>query len=359
MNIVIITNIPSPYRVDLFNYLNENYDFDITILYSSTNEDNRKWEVGRITHNYKVLNSKTIKLKSKLDYKYIHIPSDIIYTLNKIKPDIIVGSEYNPTVLLAYYWCRLKKKKFVSWSDGTLNSERDINAIQKLIRKSICKNADSLIASSSKTREAQMFYGANKEKIVVSYLTVDINKYIVKREKNNDNSITFVGRLVKTKGIDLLIDAIAELKCNYKLNIIGDGPEYENIKNQCILLGIDDKVTLYGNMSREFIVKMYSKSRIMVLPSRKECFGLVITEAMCAGLPIISSKYVDGSYDLIINEKNGFIIDPYNKEEFSNKIKLLLEDEELNFRMGIESRKMVNEFSLERVAECFIKAIID
>ncbi len=57
------------------------------------------------------------------------------------------------------------KKKYISWSDGTLNSEKHINKTQRMLRKIICKKkSDAFIASSSKTKEAQVYYGANKEK---------------------------------------------------------------------------------------------------------------------------------------------------------------------------------------------------
>lgn len=357
MKVVIITNIPSPYRVDLFNFLADQSDLDITVLYSSANEDNRQWNYDQLTHKNIILKSKTLRIKKKLDFKYIHIPYNILSVLNEINPDIILGSEYNPTVYLAYKWSRLRNKKFISWSDGTLNSENDINIVQRIIRKEICSKSDALIASSTKTKEAQMFYGANKEKIFISYLTVDIDKYITERKNTDENNITFVGRLVKTKGLDLLINAIELINCEFKLNIIGDGPEYDNLIKLCKEKKIEDKVNFYGNKDREFIVDMYSKSKMLILPSRKECFGLVITEAMCAGIPIIASKYVDGAYDLIDEGINGFIVDPFEKKYVAQKIELLLKNKEMNKEMGINSKRNIDLFSINNVATHFIQAI--
>ena len=74
--IVIITNIPAPYRVDFFDYLQKNYlEYKFTIVYSSHNEDNRSWEIEQEKmQNSIFLKSKTIKIKKKLDVRYVHIP---------------------------------------------------------------------------------------------------------------------------------------------------------------------------------------------------------------------------------------------------------------------------------------------
>ena len=78
---------------------------------------------------------------------------------------------------------------------------------------------------------------------------------------------------------------------------------------------------------------------------------------MCAGLPIIASKYADGSYDLIEENKGGYIIDPYNVSEFLNKIEILLEDEKKREKMGKFNQEKIKEFSIEKVVIPYIEAI--
>ncbi|WP_283684342.1 glycosyltransferase [Clostridium perfringens] len=181
--ICIVTNIPTPYRVDFFNYLIENFkNYDFKIIYSSTSEDDRGWNLDKkkIKNSY-FLNSKSIIIKEKLDNKHIHFNFKIKKILNTYNPDIIIGCEYNPVTVNAYLWAKFNNKKYISWSDGTLNSEKNINFIQKIIRKVICKNSDALIASSSKTKEAQLKYGAKENNIFLSYLTINIDEYLYKK----------------------------------------------------------------------------------------------------------------------------------------------------------------------------------
>lgn len=358
--VVIITNIPAPYRVDLFNYLIDNYgdEYKFKVIYSATTEDDRGWDKNSVEIKESVfLKSKSLSIKGNLDKKYIHLPIDIIEVLNKENPDVVIGSEYNPTCVIAFLWSKLKKKKFISWSDGTLNSERNINFIQKMLRKIICSKTNALIASSSKTKEAQIFYGAKKSKIFMSYLTVDLKKYIYEKKEFGSKRILFVGRLTYTKGLDLLLNELKKVKGKYMFTIVGDGPEKQKLIKLSIDLGINNMVSFLGSKNGSELKQIYREHDIFVLPSRCDCFGLVLTEAMCNSMAVIGSKYADGSYDLIVNNKNGFIFNPYNESELSTIIERIISDSNMVKDMGENSFKMVKEFDFIKVALGFISAI--
>lgn len=358
--VCILTNIPSPYRVDFFNYLIDNYSdkYKFKVIYSATTEDDRGWgETSEKIEDSIFLKAKSLNIKEKLDNKYIHIPIDIIEVLNTENPDIVIGSEYNPTCIIAFLWSKLKKKKFISWSDGTLNSERNINYIQKKLRKLICSKANAFIASSTKTKEAQIFYGAEKSKVFMSYLTVDLNKYMYEKKEFGNNRLLFVGRLSYTKGLDLLLNELKNVKGKYMLTIVGDGPEKESLENLSIDLGINNMINILGSKNGDELKQIYKEHDIFVLPSRCDCFGLVLTEAMCNSMAVVSSKYADGSYDLIINNKNGFIFNPYNEGELSDIIERVISDSNIVKDMGENSFKMVKKFDFSKVALGFISAI--
>jgi glycosyltransferase involved in cell wall biosynthesis len=357
--VAILMNMPAPYRVDLFNELTKNPDYEITVIYSTMIEDNRKWEISKesLKHNYVFLKVKTIKFKYKLHYKYVHIPFNIIKILKELNPDIIIGQEYNPSVCLAFNWAKRNNKRYISWSDGTLNQERDISFVHRYLRKMICSNSEAFIASSTKTKEAQAFYGADERKIFLSILTMDLKKYLSTKDNYNNKNLIFVGRLVKGKGLDLLFHALRDVKNDFILNIIGDGEEEENLKKLAQELNIYDKVNFLGFKQKDEIVKCYKESDIFVFPTRLDCFGLVITEAMCAGLPVIVSKYADGAYDLVDEGKNGFIVDPYDSKELRGKIESLLSNTSIIREMGIKSHERVKKFSVENSAKGFFQAI--
>lgn len=359
--VAIITNIPAPYRVDFFEYLQKNYlNYQFTIIYSSRNEDNRNWKIEQEKMGNSVfLESRTIKIKKRYDNYYLHIPTGVAKTLKQIKPDVVVGSEYNPTIIQALQYCKKYKIPFVSWTDGTLFSERNRNFIQKFLRRYVITRANAYIASSSKSKEAQIYYGAKKEKCHISYLTVDVEKYIQKPQGQGKGKILCVGSLIERKGVDLLLKALAKTNCEYSLYLAGAGPVKDNLRTQAEDLQISDKVHFLGQLNREELLKHYAESDLFVLPTREDCFALVILEAICARLPIVCSRYADGAYDLIEEGKNGYIIDPYNEEKFAACIEKLLENSELRKEMQQHSDKIIEKFRFSNIAKGYMEAIED
>lgn len=358
-HVAIITNIPAPYRVDFFDYLQKNYtQYQFTIIYSSKNEDNRKWEIDQNKMcNSIFLESKTIKIKKRFDNYYLHIPMGVSKVLNKVKPDVVVGSEYNPTIIQALFYCKRKRIPFVSWTDGTLFSERNRNFVQKFLRRFVVSSADSYIGSSTKSKEAQIYYGADESKCHISYLAVDVEKYIQKPQALGAGKILCVGSLIERKGVDLLLDALAKVKCNYSLYLAGEGAEKENLQKKTVNLNISDKVHFLGQLNREALLEHYADSDLFVFPTREDCFALVILEAICSRLPVICSKYADGAYDLIEEGKNGYIIDPYDVHGFANYIEELLCDKSICEKMREQSDKIIDKFRFANISKGYIAAI--
>ena len=194
-----------------------------------------------------------------------------------------------------------------------------------LIEKAILlKRAAAFIASSTASREAQIAYGADEKKCFISYLTVDIQKYLYekpqKTTQNEGLQLLYVGSLIQRKGLDLLLPALAKTPQNIRLWIVGEGQEKDLLQKQCTELKISDRVEFLGYQEGEPLQKLYRTADAFVLPTREDCFGLVLLEAMCASLPIISSKYADGARDLVSDGENGYIIDPEDVDGFAEAI---------------------------------------
>ncbi|MDD6572457.1 MAG: glycosyltransferase family 4 protein [Thermoflexaceae bacterium] len=357
--VVIITNIPSPYRVDFFYYLQENVKkYEFHVIYSSVRNTSRQWHAdeNRI-QNSCFLKSYNIKIKKRYDEHDIYIPYGVGKVLSNLKPDVVVAMEYNPTILMAMHWCRKHKVKYISWTDGTLNSEKNISKIQRLCRKYIISRADAFIGSSTASRETQIAYGASPEKCHISYLTVDLEKYIRKKESYGNRQLVCVGGLIVRKGVDLLLNALALTDSSITLVVVGDGGERERLIKQAESLGIADRVTFRGFLEGEELYQCYAQSDAFVLPTREDCFGLVTLEAMCAQLPVISSQYADGARDLIEKDVTGIIVDPYDEKAFAKAIEELVMDTDRLEKMGKAGFERINRFSFENVSKGYVEAI--
>lgn len=355
---VFITNIPSPYRVDFFSFLQKTYpEYEFHVIFSGAGMENRKWTVElEGLSNYHFLKSRTIIIRKRFDDRYIFLPVGVERTLREINPELVFAMEYNPTILRAVHWCRKKKVPFISWTDGTLNSEKNIGKVQRLSRKYIVKRAAAFIASSTASKETQIAYGAAPEKCFISYLTVDIQKYLAKKDNYGARQLLYVGSLIQRKGLDLLLTALAKTLKDIRLVIVGEGQEKPLLEQQIKNLKLTDRVEFKGYVEGEPLRQLYMESDAFILPTREDCFGLVILEAMCASLPVISSKYADGARDLIEEGKNGYIVDPEDSAAFAETIERLFAEGKLA-EMGSYSYRKAQEFSFSHVAEGCIAAM--
>ncbi len=359
--IAIITNMPAPYRVALYELLQRDVlysEYEFHIIFSVGSESQRDWRVDLSKlNNYYFLGAKTIEGQNRYDKTQLILSKGVSDILKKINPEVVIASEYNTTALQAFLYCKLNKKSYITMTDGTLFSERNFGKIKKLLRYIVIKGADFCIASSTKSKELQLHYGAKEDNIIIAYLTVDIEKYRYKREHYDASKLLYVGSLIYRKGLDLLIDALSLVDKRYVLTIVGNGWEKEGLIKQLESYGISDRVVFKDFLEGEELVNEYKNNDIFVLPTREDCFGLVINEAMAASMPVISSKYADGAYDLIEDGKNGFIANPYNKQEFADRISELIGNAEAVKNMGNYSYVKINDFSLDKTACMYIKAI--
>lgn len=119
---------------------------------------------------------------------------------------------------------------------------------------------------------------------------MDIQKYLYekpqKTTQNEGLQLLYVGSLIQRKGLDLLLPALAKTPQNIRLWIVGEGQEKDLLQKQCTELKISDRVEFLGYQEGEPLQKLYRTADAFVLPTREDCFGLVLLEAMCASLPI-------------------------------------------------------------------------
>lgn len=359
MKIAILTNIPAPYRVDFFYYLQTTYtEHEFCIIYSAASLSDRSWSVNKekIINSF-FLNSKTLTYKRKMDAKHIHITINTSKILSSLQPDLIIGSEYNFTILQSITWCKRHNIPYISWTDGTLFAERNINYLQKILRHYVISNANAYIASSSRSREAQIAYGADPNKSFISSLTIDIHKYLHVRKEYGNQKLLYVGSLSERKGIDLLFHALVHVQKPYHLTLVGDGDKKQELLSLSDKLHLSANITFAGYLEGDPLRQLYHSHDIFILPTREDCFGLVTLEAMCASMPVICSCYADGAYDLIENFESGLIIDPYNSKTFAHAIDTILDNPEEIRHMGICAYRKAHYYDFPTVSKGFLDAI--
>lgn len=155
-----------------------------------------------------------------------------------------------------------------------------------------------------------------------------------------DGPFLFVGRLVRYKGLDILLKAVASLP-EVRATLVGEGPLKETLIQQVKELGLQDRVQLTGPVDQPQLLELMSRARALVLPSvdASETFGLVQLEAMAAGLPVIASDLPTGVRQVGLPDKSCLLVQPRSVEALAQALHEIQNDSALARAMGNQGRR--------------------
>ncbi len=218
--------------------------------------------------------------------------------------------------------------------------------IFKRLSRVVWKKAKAVIANSQDLKNLAL-QTSPKEKISIIYNSVDIQKFKPipdKQAKNKIIKIISTGRLIKRKGYEYLIEAVAEMN-NIQVELIGDG----NLKEELEKLAKEKEanISFLGKKKHNELVLYLQKADIFCLPSLNEGMSNSLLEAMACGLPIITTD-TGGARELI--KDNGFIVGKGSSPEIKRAIKNYLDNPELLKQHGQKSREIAEKMSWDNVA---------
>ena len=235
------------------------------------------------------------------------------------------------------------------------------------VRRYCYKHCDASLNYSTIAHNILPSYGISKENIFVTYNTTNNEVLWAEREKVkqrepllpiNSERIIHIGRLVKWKRVDLLLDAFTLVVNKYpnaELLVVGEGQEKDNLMQQSIKLNIANNVRFVGSTYDSHTLGQYmNESAIYVLAGMG---GLSINDAMTYGLPIICSVCDGTEVDLVEDQHNGLYFDENNKQSLAEKIITLLKSPELCKQMGENSENIIrNKINIETVLNRYLSA---
>lgn len=249
-----------------------------------------------------------------------------------------------------------KNKKYIAMIGG-LNMSYDGKALEYY------SNANHIIVHTLQQKQ-EILKNANFEKfdIRVLPLGIDTNLFQPKDEiKSKGFNLLYVGRLSRLKQIEVAIDAIAYLKennieCNFTIiGPLSDGEYYNELKTLVHKNNCEDCIQFLGSKEHSELIAYYKQSDLFLFPSAHESFGMVMTEAMACGVPVVALKGAGGPDEIITNGVDGILTD---KENFSKEVYEVLNSQEKLLQLSQSARKkVVNKFSLEMTTKILTESI--
>ena len=334
--------------VSLANYLCNYYDVEIACTYKINEESSFKLDkkikikyLTDVVPNKKEFKSalKSFKLIKALkegikSIKILNLrKKTMVDYISNTDSDVIISTRLLFNKLLSKY---KKNQLTIGWEHNHYHG--DMKYAKKIVNS--VKKLDYFVLVSNNLKE---FYSVKLEnsKCECVYIPNTLDFISDKVSSLKDKKMISVGRLSKEKGYLDLLDmskTIFKEHKDWSLDIIGDGVERETLENYIKDNNLSDNVTLHGFKDKEFINKLLSKSSIYLMSSYTESFGIVLIEAMNFGVPVIAFSSAEGAREIIRNNKNGYLIDDRNKDEYIEKVNALIDNQDLRIKLGNEAK---------------------
>lgn len=358
MKLLILADIPAPYRVAVFKGLAEEYDIDVFFNSPKNAHRNLNWYI----HPDRELNFYVMGT-DETQRRYEDC-------LRRIKEyDAVLC--YDPWAKRSRALQRLCRRKHIPYA---LNADGALGITMRFPRKQVktyyAKRAPLCFAGCHRAVEYFKAYGAKDDSIVQHPFTslhrdqiieapyTPQQKAAFKSELGMEDRPTFiaVGQFIHRKGFDLLLTAWGKTSQEGQLYIIGGGPlraEYDRLIGESGLRN----VYVEDFKQPDELKRYYRAADVFVMPTREDIWGLVVNEAMAEGLPVLSSDRCTSGLELIENGKNGYVYSCEDTDALGDYISQLAAQPRQWQAFSENTLQIIREYTLENVVNSHLDSL--
>ncbi|MFC4597460.1 glycosyltransferase family 4 protein [Cohnella hongkongensis] len=368
--VLLVTNVPVPYRYRLYRALSENETFEGWTVFESLSHG-EVWASGiEDGVNYDVLGGRSVKTETGRMPVHFRL---LRYLLRK-SPDGVILSDFSPLTALqtfAYMALARKRVKLVSMTDenGDFFGKLSVRWARLWIRKAVLRRSSACICcSESSSRHIEAISKAIRGKTYISYLTPEADYYApsaIRSPFGGAIELLTACRLVELKRVDRIIRAAAHLKArradlDWKLTIVGDGPERGRLERLTAELGLERHVAFTGRLLGDALRRAYGRSNVFMLTSSKEPWGVVVHEAMLQGAVPIVTRSVGASE--LAARAGGVVVDDRVDEQtliddLADAMETLIENRDELAASQRRCREFAGSIAIDREVNAYLKAV--
>lgn len=281
--------------------------------------------------------------------------------LNRLNPStVLVPGYYNVPALAAALWSRFKRRRSVLMTEST-EADHQRTWWRELFKKTLIHSLfDWAIAGGKAHRRYLEKLGFPPERIAHFYDIVDNDFFRGRAQAERlrhrahdfglpDHFFLFVGRLAQEKNVDGLLAAYLNYRYSggtKSLVFVGGGPLEARLRRIASESDFSSDIYFEGLKNSKELSPYYTFADCFVLPSTREPWGLVVNEAMAAGLPVLVSKACGCAEDLVIEGGNGFCFDPAKLQDLSDRLHAIESLSVAELRtMGRRSWELIAQYS--------------
>jgi glycosyltransferase involved in cell wall biosynthesis len=278
---------------------------------------------------------------------HLHFYPRLGRRMRQVRPDVMHIDEepYNLATAHALWLARREgaRSLFFSWQ----NLYRVYPVPFRWLERWVLRHADYCIAGNQESAQVWHRKGYTGPLAVIPQFGVDADMFkpspLTQQREGTGFVIGYAGRLVPEKGVDLLLEALADLPGMWRADVVGSGPQRETLARRARELGVADRVSLDDPLPSIAMPRYYQQLDVLVLPSRsqpnwKEQFGRVLVEAMACGVPVVGSA--SGEIPNVIGDA-GLTFPEGDAAALRERLMRLMRDESLRADLARRGRERV------------------
>jgi len=370
LRVAMLLDYVWPSRASVFQTIAENVG-DLRVICSQLRGADRRWEVefGGLS----VCVQKTLSLPGRWRYstgvsetRSVEFPLDTLPLLHSLKPDVVISGQLGfRSLSAAIYRLVSRRSRLVLWLQMSEHQQMGHRPIRWVLRRLLLSVADHVITNGPSCTRYLLNYKYPSQRITEINTICDLAPFLV-LQRNVDwqklKRLVYVGRLVEGKGLlpflDVLESVVRDLPgIQVEFSIIGYGPLEEELrqwKSGCERL----HVRCLGFVDSRVHPEVYLQGDVFVFPTLSDEWGLVVNEALAAGLPIFGSTFSQAVECLVRDGANGFTFTPL-MNDVGAKLKNLLMLSERDIReLGENGRVSISGLTPDHAASQFLDVIV-
>jgi glycosyltransferase involved in cell wall biosynthesis len=290
--IVIVTNMPAPYRIPIFRKLAQQWGYEnFKVIYCTEKEGNRDWILNQSGFDFLFLKENMLAWKNR----YIHFNFDVLNVLRHLNPEVVITTGFNPSFLVAFGYAYFFDKIHIPMTDGTLESEQSLSLVHRAVRRVVYRFSEAFIGASLGSIRLYKSYNISSDRIFRSHLCINNSSFQSLASNQRSFDLMFSGRFAPEKNplfaLDVAAGVAIALKRKVSLLMLGSGPLLEQAKEHAMTLSSDVEVTIAGFVQQDELPKFYSLAKVFLFPSSWDPWGVVANEACAAGQAVIVSPH--------------------------------------------------------------------
>jgi glycosyltransferase involved in cell wall biosynthesis/peptidoglycan/xylan/chitin deacetylase (PgdA/CDA1 family) len=356
LRIGMLMDHPSPHMVAFLDAIAERKDCTATVFYCGQSAPERGWgaPVGNLPHRF--LNGITV-------WGGFRINLGLISLLKRTRVDAwIVNTVYSsPSTLYSAMWLARTKIPWVYMNEPPRPRNKLASTLKSFPLDYVLKGANGVIGMGERAASIYRALLPDNRPVTSIPYYVNLNEFLrlpVSAVPTDGKPLNFVvsSQMIHRKGIDILLKACQQVKeMSWLLTLVGDGPLRPALEREFRCHFSHDRVIFSGGIPYGRRREAFMGHNVFLFPSRWDGWGMVVPEALAAGLPVVATDQVISAHEFIKNGVNGFIIPSENPSALADKMTYFIRHPETIFPMALEARKGLGNYRSEVGAEKLVQ----